>query len=86
LARRDNYVFKYRFVVDSPDAPELDAEGNFLDHEYVLNCGGSPIATISKQWFTMTDTYGFDIADGEDDVLLLAITVVVDMVCHPDKK
>jgi uncharacterized protein YxjI len=33
-----------------------------------------------------TDTYGVEIADGEDDVLILASTVVIDMVCHGDQK
>ena len=27
-----------------------------------------------------------DIADGEDDVLILASTVVIDMVCHDEHK
>ena len=42
------------------------------------------VATVSKQWFTWTDTYGVEIADGEDDILILASTVVIDMVCHGD--
>ena len=32
------------------------------------------------------DTYGVDIADGEDDILILASTVVILMVCHGDDK
>ena len=34
------------------------------------------------QW----DTYGIDIADGQDDVLYLASAVVIDLVCHGDNK
>jgi len=30
--------------------------------------------------------YGVDIADGEDDVLILASTVVINVVCHGDQK
>jgi uncharacterized protein YxjI len=30
--------------------------------------------------------YGVEIAAGEDDVLLLASTVVIDMACHPDQR
>jgi uncharacterized protein YxjI len=41
---------------------------------------------VSKKWFSWSDTYGVDITDGEDDVLILASTVVVDMACHPDDK
>ncbi len=45
------------------------------------------VATVSKQMvFSFTDTYGVEIADGEDDVLLLACTVVIDMACHPDSR
>ena len=48
--------------------------------------GGRQIAEVSKRWFSFSDTYGVDIADGEDSVLLLASTVVIDMVCHADHK
>ena len=41
---------------------------------------------VSMKWFSMSDTYGVEIADGEDDVLILAATVVIDMVCHDDKR
>jgi uncharacterized protein YxjI len=34
----------------------------------------------------MADTYGVDIADGENDVLILASTVVIDLCCHGDQK
>jgi uncharacterized protein YxjI len=44
------------------------------------------VAEVSKRWFSWSDTYGVDIAQGEDDVLLLASSVVIDMVCHDDKK
>jgi len=54
--------------------------------EYTFTRCGKVVATVSKQWFAWTDTYGVDIADGEDDVLILASTVVIDMVCHGDKR
>jgi len=34
----------------------------------------------------LNDTYGVDVVDGEDDILVLASAVVVDMACHPDQK
>ena len=73
-----------KFTVDVPGPDDLEAEGNFLDHEYRFTRGGRIVATVSKQWFSWTDTYGVEIADGEDTVLLLASTVVIDMVCHGD--
>jgi len=44
------------------------------------------VATVSKQWFTFTDTYGVDVAAGEDDVLILASSVVIDMALPRDGK
>jgi len=60
------------------------AEGNFTDHEYTFRRGDRTVATVSKPWFAWTDTYGIEIAPGEDPVLILASAVVVDQACHPD--
>ena len=78
--------FKCRFTVDVPGPDDPEVEGDFLDHEYRFVRGGNVIAHVSKQWFNWSDTYGVDIADGEDDVLILAATVVIDLVCHDDRK
>jgi len=75
--------FHCRFTVDVPGPDDLTASGNFTDHEYVVAREGQEVATISKQWFAWADTYGVDIAYGQDDVLILASTVVIDMACHP---
>jgi uncharacterized protein YxjI len=40
----------------------------------------------AKRWFSWTDTYGMDLVSGEDDVLILATAVVIDMVCHQESK
>ena len=61
-------------------------ESNFTDHEYKFFRSSGCAATVSKQWFAWTDTYGVEIAEGEDDILILASTVVVDMACHGDQE
>ena len=77
--------FNCRFTVDDDHGPaDLEASGDFTDHEYTFTRAGQPVAAVSKQWFTWMDTYGVEVADGEDDVLVLACTVVIDMACHPD--
>jgi uncharacterized protein YxjI len=87
VVKRELFSFiHHRFTVDVPGPNDLEAEGDFLDHEYTISRGGSVVATVSKRWFSWADTYGIEIADGEDDVLLLATAVVVDMVCHDHNK
>jgi len=63
-----------------------EAQGSFLDMEYAFTRGERQVAEVSKRWFSFSDTYGVDIAPGEDDILILASTVVIDMVCHADNK
>jgi uncharacterized protein YxjI len=80
-------LFNCRFTVDVPGPNDLEASGNFTDHEYTFkNTSDETIAMVSKRWFTFTDTYGVDVADGQDDVLILAATVVIDLCCHGDRR
>lgn len=77
-------LFRARFTVDVPGPNDLEAAGSFLDREYTFTRRGQLVATVSKKWFRWVDTYGVDIVDEEDHVLILASTVVIDMVCHED--
>ena len=79
-------LLRCKFTVDVPGPDDLEAQGSFLDHEYTLERNGRAVAEVSKRWFSWTDTYGVDIADGEDDVLILATAVVIDMVCHQESR
>ncbi len=79
-------LFRARFTVDVPGPDDLEAQGNFLDHEYTFERGGREVARVSKKWFSFADTYAIDIDDGEDDVLIIASAIVIDLVSHPDQK
>src|SRR5687768_10639765 len=79
-------LFRGRFTVDVPGPDDLEAAGDFLDHEYAFERGGREVARVSKRWFSFSDTYGIDIDEGGDDVLILASAVVIDLVSHPDQK
>jgi uncharacterized protein YxjI len=75
--------FNCRFTVDVPGPDDLEANGDFLDHEYQFTRHGRVVAAVSKKWFSWADTYGVDVGEGEDAVLVLASAVVVDQACHP---
>jgi len=72
-----------RWVVDVEDGPDLRAQGNFVDHEYTIERDGDKVAEVSKRWFRVRDTYGVEVAPGENDVLILATTAVIDAMAHP---
>ncbi|KAF0246140.1 MAG: hypothetical protein FD180_971 [Planctomycetota bacterium] len=79
-------LFRCKFTVDVPGPDDLEAQGSFLDMEYTFTRRGHVVAEVSKRWFSWSDTYGVDVRQGEDDVLILASTVVIDEVCHADGK
>ena len=79
-------LFRCKFSVDVPGPDDLEAEGSFLEYDYQFTRAGRPVAQVSKTFFALRDTYGIDIAEGEDDILLLASAVVIDMVCHDGDK
>jgi uncharacterized protein YxjI len=71
-----------RWVAKIGHGPDLDIQGNILDHEYTIEEGRNKIAEISKKWFRLRDTYGVEIEPGQNDILILAITVAIDMMAH----
>ena len=69
-----------RFSIDLAGGTELSAHGNIVDHEFEIEADGSKVAEVSKKWFRVRDTYGVEVAPGQDDALILAITVCIDQL------
>ena len=67
-----------RFAIELENGGELSAKGNIVDHEYEIERDGHKVAEISKRWFRIRDTYGIEIAPGQNDGLILAATVCID--------
>jgi uncharacterized protein YxjI len=67
-----------RFSIELQGGEELSAKGNIVDHEYEIERDGHKVAEISKRWFRIRDTYGIEIAPGENDALIVAATVCID--------
>jgi uncharacterized protein YxjI len=71
-----------RWTVNIRNGPDLAVVGNILDLEYTIKQKGRKVAEISRKWFTVTDTYGVEIAEGQEDVVILAVAVALDMMTH----
>ena len=71
-----------RWVVKVGDGPDLEVKGNILDHEYSIGEGRDKIAEVSKKWFRLRDTYGVEIEPGQDDIVILAVTVCIDQMAQ----
>jgi uncharacterized protein YxjI len=71
-----------RFSIDVDGGEDMEAKGNIVDHEYTIERGGHKVAEASKRWFRVRDTYGIEIAEGQEDALILAVTVCIDQMSH----
>jgi uncharacterized protein YxjI len=57
----------------------MEMTGDLFDHEYTIRRGDQTVATISKRWFSARDTYAVDIASDQDDLLILASVLALDL-------
>ncbi len=71
-----------RWTVKVSDGPDLAVKGNILDFEYEIDDGDRKVAEVSKKWFRVRDTYGVQIEPSQNDILILAVTVAIDMMAH----
>ena len=67
-----------KFIVEIENGPEYEAHGNLVDHEYEIERDGNTVAWVSKKWFRVRETYGIEIAQDQDTVLLLCIAICID--------
>jgi uncharacterized protein YxjI len=74
-----------RWTVSVADGPDLEVQGNLVDHEYNIGEGRDKIAEVSKKWFRIADTYGVQVEQGQNDLLILAVTVALDEMAHPGR-
>jgi len=72
-------AFGERFTIHVHGAGDMEIDGDLLSHEFTIQRDGHTVATISRRWLSMTASYAVDVAPGEDDVLILASVLAVDL-------
>jgi uncharacterized protein YxjI len=72
-------AFHERFTIDLPSAGDMGITGDLLSHEFTIQRDGQTVATISKSWLAVTTSYAVDVAAGENDVLILASVLALDL-------
>ena len=70
-----------RFTIELSDGETMTTMGKVIWAQYDISRGGRQVAKISKQFSWIgRDQYVVDVVQGENDLLILAITVVIDMM------
>jgi uncharacterized protein YxjI len=82
VVERPRFSFGRRFTISLHGSDDLEANGNFLDHEYIFTRDDQAVAILTRRWLAFTATCGIEINEGEDQALILASMVVVELVCR----
>lgn len=73
-----------RWNVNVKGGENLMVQGDIFNREYAIKQGRRKVAEVSRKWFRLTDTYGVEIGPGQNDILILAIAVAIDMMAHEE--
>jgi uncharacterized protein YxjI len=76
----------HRSFIDIPGGGRLEAVGNIIDKDFEIRDGGQVVAQISRSWFRVRDTYGVDVAPGENDALIICIAICLDRIHHDEER
>jgi uncharacterized protein YxjI len=71
--------FGERFTIDVHGTGDMQISGDLPSHEFTIQRDSQTVATISKRWLTVTTSYAVQVVPGEDDVLILASVLALDL-------
>ena len=83
--KKKRSLLREKFSVSLRGEDNITVKGSFVGREYTFTRSGKKIATVSRKFWALADTYGIDIDDDEDEVTLLAAIVVIDLILDGDK-
>jgi uncharacterized protein YxjI len=76
--------FVDKYTIDIPGPHDLELRGNLLDHEFTVERDGREVASVSKRWLSIHHTYAVRVVEGEDDLLILAGVLAMDLAHSRD--
>ena len=70
-------LFRPRFTLDFRN---WKISGDWLEWNYRIMCGNTPVAVIAKRLWNLTDPYEIDVTDPDDALGALMVTLAIDVV------
>jgi uncharacterized protein YxjI len=71
-----------QFTIELAGGTMLNVLGNVPAHEFEIADPAGAIAEVSRRWFRIRDSYGVEVAPGNNDALLLAAVVCIDLMLN----
>lgn len=71
-----------RFEVDIESGGFWLVIGDVGSREFTLDSSRGQIAEVSRRWFRLPESFGVEVAPGQDAALVLAAAVTIDLLAH----
>lgn len=81
MVKKEFSFFKPKLYIQS-DLGSFEVEGNIFAYDFNVKKDNRIVASVSKKFFSWSDSYKVYIDDREDQVLMLALVIVLDQVFH----
>ena len=78
-------LFKNKYVIDIEGPDDYTIKGDFFNYQYYVFFKGRKVASISKKLVSFIDKYRINIIPGQDDPLIIAAAVIIDMISHKNE-
>ncbi len=72
-------MWRSKFKVDIPGPNDYIIQGEFWKREFEFERKGKKVAEVSKKFWSWSDTYGVQIEPGEDQELILATVIAINL-------
>jgi uncharacterized protein YxjI len=70
--------FHKKWTISVAGGTDMDMEGDFGGHDFTIAENGQTVATISKAWISLADSYGVEIVAGQNDLLILCSVLALE--------
>jgi uncharacterized protein YxjI len=77
--------FRDKFTIDVPGPEDLEMSGDLFDHEFTVERGGREVASVSKRWLSIRDSYAVNIAEGENHLLILCAVLALELALQRER-
>ncbi len=62
------------------EGPDWTLSGDFMHHDYAIYEDGREVASVRRRWVSWADTYEIRMDDDADEVLVIAIMIIIDCI------
>jgi len=83
---RRRFSFRPRYTIDLASGETLTVSGSLMELHYEFTRGDETVARVSREMWSIRDTYGAEVLDPRLDAVVLATVVAIDALRSQQKQ